>query len=624
MIGLDIILFNMNDKKVSFNFLDIVKKLQILLGAIIILTVYCLLKIIHQTKNINTILLILVIVLLIPQLYQIYLKIKFNQTDINLLILIAIAIKFYYQNDLLVVINVLMMALYPLIEESIIYYLNYLVSKNKIIFNPVSFIKNRNNLIVEAPTIKASNKIMVYENEYIPVDGQIIDGQAKVLFNHQIYDVKENNRILQGAKIIKGTIALRALKDFSDSFEQKKNEQINLYNTSQSFYSRLLENNTITYSAIIVLVATVVYMITRNTEDLQRIILLSTPFYFLILAKVDLKPILINLANDNYIFKSMSKFERFIKTKTLIFNKNGVISSDHESIKNIHIINQRFSKNEIIALCEKAVDHQTNLYKTIDEYMKNQSIKKIKLKEVKIYPDIKLSIVNYKNYNLLIGSLNTIKKNTDFGHDQLQILSKIESPVLIITTKNDLIGFVEFDHQLLKEFKRSLKNFKSSIKNIVVLSSDHQKSINRLITKLGVKNILHDFNFQQKIDYLENISQLPTTLIDNTLKDNPIKSRVNVYINLNHHYQPTLAGSDLMIVDQNIDDLSQIYLKAKNHFTWFQYSYWTILFLNAILIVLSIKLNFSLLLSIIIQFIYFVLISLALVLYIKKLTSKAI
>jgi len=624
MIGLDIILFNMNDKKVSFNFLDIVKKLQILLGAIIILTVYCLLKIIHQTKNINTILLILVIVLLIPQLYQIYLKIKFNQTDINLLILIAIAIKFYYQNDLLVVINVLMMALYPLIEESIIYYLNYLVSKNKIIFNPVSFIKNRNNLIVEAPTIKASNKIMVYENEYIPVDGQIIDGQAKVLFNHQIYDVKENNRILQGAKIIKGTIALRALKDFSDSFEQKKNEQINLYNTSQSFYSRLLENNTITYSAIIVLVATVVYMITRNTEDLQRIILLSTPFYFLILAKVDLKPILINLANDNYIFKSMSKFERFIKTKTLIFNKNGVISSDHESIKNIHIINQRFSKNEIIALCEKAVDHQTNLYKTIDEYMKNQSIKKIKLKEVKIYPDIKLSIVNYKNYNLLIGSLNTIKKNTDFGHDQLQILSKIESPVLIITTKNDLIGFVEFDHQLLKEFKKSLKNFKSSIKNIVVLSSDHQKSINRLITKLGVKNILHDFNFQQKIDYLENISQLPTTLIDNTLKDNPIKSRVNVYINLNHHYQPTLAGSDLMIVDQNIDDLSQIYLKAKNHFTWFQYSYWTILFLNAILIVLSIKLNFSLLLSIIIQFIYFVLISLALVLYIKKLTSKAI
>jgi len=624
MIGLDIILFNMNDKKVSFNFLDIVKKLQILLGAIIILTVYCLLKIIHQTKNINTILLILVIVLLIPQLYQIYLKIKFNQTDINLLILIAIAIKFYYQNDLLVVINVLMMALYPLIEESIIYYLNYLVSKNKIIFNPVSFIKNRNNLIVEAPTIKASNKIMVYENEYIPVDGQIIDGQAKVLFNHQIYDVKENNRILQGAKIIKGTIALRALKDFSDSFEQKKNEQINLYNTSQSFYSRLLENNTITYSAIIVLVATVVYMITRNTEDLQRIILLSTPFYFLILAKVDLKPILINLANDNYIFKSMSKFERFIKTKTLIFNKNGVISSDHESIKNIHIINQRFSKNEIIALCEKAVDHQTNLYKTIDEYMKNQSIKKIKLKEVKIYPDIKLSIVNYKNYNLLIGSLNTIKKNTDFGHDQLQILSKIESPVLIITTKNDLIGFVEFDHQLLKEFKRSLKNFKSSIKNIVVLSSDHQKSINRLITKLGVKNILHDFNFQQKIDYLENISQLPTTLIDNTLKDNPIKSRVNVYINLNHHYQPTLAGSDLMIVNQNIDDLSQIYLKAKNHFTWFQYSYWTILFLNAILIVLSIKLNFSLLLSIIIQFIYFVLISLALVLYIKKLTSKAI
>jgi len=614
----------MIEKNLSLNFLDILKKIQILLGAIVILIVYSVLEIIHHTKNINTILIILVIALLIPQIYQIYLKIKFNQTDINILILIAIAIKFYYQNDLLVVINVLIMALYPLIEEGIISYLNNLSTKNEIIFDQVNLVKNRTNLAVDASTIKTSNKIMVSKNEYVPVDGQIIGGNAKILFNNQIYQVGENHRLLQGSMVIEGTITLKASRDFSDSYEQKKNKQIKLHINSQSFYSRLLENNTLTYSLIVVLTATVVYMITRNTQDLQRIILLSTPFYFLILSKIDLKPILVNLADNNYVFRSISKFEKFIKTKTLILNKNGVITSDHESIKDIHVVSKDFTKSDIIALCEKGVESQTNLYQTIDQYMQANSIKKLKLKEVQIYPDTKLSTINYKNNSLLIGSLNAIKNHTRLNNDQLQPVSNLDLPVLIIASKNHLIGYIEFNHQPLPEFKKSLKNFKSSIKNIVVLSSDHQKSINQTIKKLGIKNILHGFNFQQKIDYLENIDQLPTTLIDNSLKDNPIKSRVNVYINLNHSYQPTLVGSDLMLVNQNINDLSRIYIKAKNHFNFLRLAYLFIFLLNAALIALSIIFNFSLLLSIILQFVYFLLISLALVLYIKKLLPKTI
>jgi len=608
------------------NLSKILNKFGLLISSIIITIIYIVLEIIHQTKDLNTLLIILVVILIIPQIYKIYLKIKFNETDINILIFLAIAIKFYYQDDLLVIINIITMTAYPLLVDLTNNYLNHLYLNNQININEAHIIKGRNTIDIDVSKIQQQNKLIIYKDELLPVDGQIIKGSGKFLFNHTIYNLHEGDNVLQGAQVLDSDIIIKANQNFNESYQQNKLKYFNNNLNSQSYFSRLIENNTITYSLAIIALATFIYMTTRNRLDLQRTILLSTPFYFLILAKIDLKPLLSNLSNNNLIFKSIHKFEKFINTKTLILNKNGVVTDDHTKIETIKILKKDLNQSEIIALSCQAIHSDTKLYQTIKSYMTEKQIKPIKIKNIIFFKDIKLSQLNFNHKNYYFGSMQSIKslENLDIKNQQIQ---NINNSSLVIANEDEVIAYLEFSQNIKPGVREALTKFKKSIKDIIILTSDHKKSTELVAKKLDIKNFLTDFNYKEKIDYLENIAKRPVTMIDSTMKENPLKTRTEFYINIEQNSQLDNKQSDLVVFNNDINLIGDIYMQAKYYALYQKIIYWVILFVNLALIYLAIILHLSLLGSIIVQILYLMIIVITLIIfannyYHKKLFKK--
>lgn len=601
-------------------------KFDILIGSIIIVIIYSCLEILHKTTNLNTILFILVAILLIFQIYKIYLKIKFNETDINILIFIIFGIEFYYKNDLLIVINTILMAAYPLLVEVISSYLNTLYSKNQTNIQLAHAIRGRNNIDIAANSIQQQNKLIVFKNELVPVDGQIIKGSGKFLLNNNVYDLQTGNNVLQGAELLSDSVIIKANQNFFESYQQSKLNFFNNNLKSQSYFSRLIENNTISYSLVIIALSVLIYMLTRNKLDFQITILLSTPFYFLMLAKIDLKPLLFNLGNNNLIFKSIHKFEKFTNTKTLILNKNGVITDDHTSIETIKILKKDLNQSEIIALACLAIDPDTKLYQTIKSYMAKKQIKPIKVKNIIFFKDIKLSQLNFNHKNYYFGSIKSMKslENLDIKDRQIQNISHSS---LVVANEDEVIAYLEFSQNIKPGIKKALTKFQKSIKDIIVLTSDHKRSTELVAKKLNIKNFLSDFNYKEKIDYLENIAKRPVTMIDSTIKENPLKARTEFYINIEQNSRLNNKQSDLIIFNDDIKLISDIYIQAK-HFIFYQKTiYWIILLINLALIYLAITFHLSLLGSIIVQILYLTIITVCLIVfannyYHKKLFKK--
>lgn len=608
------------------NLSKIFYKFDILIGSIIIIIIYSCLEILHKTTDLNTILFILVAILLIFQIYKIYLKIKFNETDINILIFIIFGIEFYYKNDLLIVINTILMAAYPLLVEVISSYLNTLYSKNQTNIQLAHAIRGRNNIDITANSIQQQNKLIVFKNELVPVDGQIIKGSGKFLLNNNVYDLQTGNNVLQGAELLSDSVIIKANQNFFESYQQSKLNFFNNNLKSQSYFSRLIENNTISYSLVIIALSVLIYMLTRNKLDFQITILLSTPFYFLMLAKIDLKPLLFNLSNNNLIFKSIHKFEKFTNTKTLILNKNGVITEDHTSIETIKILKKDLNQSEIIALACLAIDPDTKLYQTIKSYMAKKQIKPIKVKNIIFFKDIKLSQLNFNHKNYYFGSIKSMKslENLDIKDQQIKNISHSS---LVVANEDEVIAYLEFSQNIKPGIKKALTKFQKSIKDIIVLTSDHKRSTELVAKKLNIKNFLSDFNYKEKIDYLENIAKRPVTMIDSTIKENPLKARTEFYINIEQNSRLNNKQSDLIIFNDDIKLISDIYIQAK-HFIFYQKTiYWIILLINLALIYLAITFHFSLLGSIIVQILYLTIITVCLIVfannyYHKKLFKK--
>ncbi len=608
------------------NLSKIFYKFDILIGSIIIVIIYSCLEILHKTTDLNTILFILVAILLIFQIYKIYLKIKFNETDINILIFIIFGIEFYYKNDLLIVINTILMAAYPLLVEVISSYLNTLYSKNQTNIQLAHAIRGRNNIDITANSIQQQNKLIVFKNELVPVDGQIIKGSGKFLLNNNVYDLQTGNNVLQGAELLSDSVIIKANQNFFESYQQSKLNFFNNNLKSQSYFSRLIENNTISYSLVIIALSVLIYMLTRNKLDFQITILLSTPFYFLMLAKIDLKPLLFNLSNNNLIFKSIHKFEKFTNTKTLILNKNGVITEDHTSIETIKILKKDLNQSEILALACLAIHPDTKLYQTIKSYMTEKQIKPIKVKNIIFFKDIKLSQLNFNHKNYYFGSIKSMKslENLDIKDQQIKNISHSS---LVVANEDEVIAYLEFSQNIKPGIKKALTKFQKSIKDIIVLTSDHKRSTELVAKKLNIKNFLSDFNYKEKIDYLENIAKRPVTMIDSTIKENPLKARTEFYINIEQNSRLNNKQSDLIIFNDDIKLISDIYIQAK-HFIFYQKTiYWIILLINLALIYLAITFHFSLLGSIIVQILYLTIITVCLIVfannyYHKKLFKK--
>ncbi len=603
------------------NLSKILSKFGILIGSLIILLTYICLEILHKTTALNITLIILVALLLIPQIYNIYLKIKFNETDINILIFLAIIVEFYYQNDLLVVINIILMATYPLLVDFMNNYLNDLYLKNQINIESAHLIKGRNHHDIPAINIQKQNKLIVFKNELIPIDGQIIKGSGKFLFNNTTYQLEVGDQVLQSAKLLNNTVIIKANLNFLESYQQNKLKIFNNTLKSQSYFSRFIENNTITYTLTIIALSVFIYMITQNRLDFQRTILLSTPFYFLILAKLDFKPLLFNLSDNNLIFKSIHKFEKFIYTKTLILNKNGVITDDHQKIKTIKILKKDLDQSQIIALAHQAIDPETKLYQTIKSYMAENNIKPIKLKNIIFFKDIKLTQLNFNQKNYYFGSIKSMK-NLNNLKIKAQQIQNINNSSLVIANDNEVIAYLEFYQNIQPNVKKALKKFKKSIKNIIILTSDHKKSTETIAQKLNIKNFLADFNYREKIDYLENIAKRPVTLIDSTIKDNPLKTRAEFYINLEQNSLANIKQSDLIIFNNDLNLVSDVYIKAKYFVLCQKIIYWLILLINLSLIYLAIVFNLSLLTSMIIQIIYLIIILSFLIVFTNRFYYK--
>lgn len=186
--------------------------------------------------------------------------------------------------------------------------------------------------------IVKGDRLLIRNNELIPVDGVLINGDATIDYSFvtgESVAVEKNSgdKIFAGGKQLNGIIEMEVLKSVSQSYLTQlwSNDVFNQENTSK--FKSLTDNISKRFTVFVLSIATVAtlfWLFTDASKALNvftAVLIIACPCAIALAAPFTLGNLLRILGKKKFYLKNASIIEKMAKIDTIIFDKTGTLTS---------------------------------------------------------------------------------------------------------------------------------------------------------------------------------------------------------------------------------------------------------------------------------------------------------
>ncbi len=570
------------------------------------------------------------IFILVPLIINYYQKIKFNELDINFLLFLAILISFFNSYYNLTILLLFFISIYPLNEKLLLAYLknDFNDSRDNNPEQYIDVIKKRKTIKTLIGDVKVGDKIVLSERSYIPFDVILLSDQATIesidpiTSKHHKTNIFKNSEILAGSKTISEQIEVKVIAISSGILTRRITSLKRSAISSQNKTSRKIISSLITYHLAVLSLAILLFSYNKNLADLIKILVIASPYLLIISSKSIYIPIINSLYDSGVLVKSSRSIELLAKTKTIIFGKNGVLTSSNKNLETIYNFSDK-SDDEILILASSMLQSDDN--PTSQALLESSRRRKLKLVKIKHIEKSEFeSSAKLKNDTVKIG-LESIIKNQEIEIPKQYKKIRLASSALYLIINDKLSAVITFKEEIPKNNFSAIDFLKSKVKNLIVMSSDNESAIKAVSEKLNIASFFSNQTVKDKLKLIGNQKQKPITLVSSHLSEKSIYARANCIVELSREIEGSLEHHpDFIIPPSNLSPLIWSFRLSKLAQNSLKGLVILALVMNLILIYISIKLNFNLILSSVMQVVEINLFVLIIIAYSLAVEKKSI
>ena len=413
---------------------------------------------------------------------------------------------------------------------------------------------------IQVYDIKKGDRILIRNEELIPMDGILIKGKAKIDYSFvtgesQTVSKKSGEKLFAGGKQTSGIIELEALKSVeqsyltqlwsNDVFNKKKEDGFTTITNSIS------KHFTIAILAI-AFTATTFWLFTDPSKAINvftAVLIIACPCAIALSAPFTFGNLLRIFGKLKFYIKNASVIEQLAEINTVIFDKTGTITSNKKSTAEYDGETLTDIENLVLKNSLRGSNHP--LSRTLYDILKTNNI--ITLDNFKEHIGEGIE-TKHEGVNLKIGSANFV------GNTSI-------TPVLNTTvhiSNNDLYrGKFTFHNSYRKGVSKLFNQLKNPF-DLVILSGDNEGELENLKKLLPTKTKLI-FN-QKPEDKLEFIKYHQTegakvVMIGDGLNDAGALAQSNVGIALSEDVNVFSPACDAILDASKLNQLYH-YIKA--------------------------------------------------------------
>lgn len=414
---------------------------------------------------------------------------------------------------------------------------------------------------VDVDEVEEGDLLLVKTGAKVPVDGHVLSGEghineASITGESLPVTKKVGSDVFAGSILENGTLQIQADKVGEDTTFGKIIELVEEAQDSKSEAERLIDRFAKYYTPIVLLLAIVVWIITRNLELAITILVLGCPGALVIGVPVSNVSGIGNGARHGILLKGSEVINRFSQVDTMVFDKTGTLTVGNPEVADRHFYGQQSEEKNLrnyLGSLEAESDHP--LAKAVLNYL--GTFEKLPVSATKVIKGGGVT-ATIEGQSVAIGNLSLMKQ------------AGVSLPAAIIEDArafeakgNSLVAIaVESELQLLlgirdqlrpgvKEVLQQLKNL--GVKNLVLLSGDNQGTVDLVAQELGLTEAHGNMLPEDKSAYIEKLQTQGQTVafVGDGVNDSPSLALADIGIAMGNGTDVAIETSDVVLMNSD-------------------------------------------------------------------------
>ncbi len=340
--------------------------------------------------------------------------------------------------------------------------------------------------------VDIGDNLRVLTGAKVPVDGRVLTGEghvneASITGEAVPVGKHEGDSVYAGTILDNGTLHIVADRVGEDTTFGRIIELVEEAQDAKSEAERFIDRFAKWYTPAVLVLALVVWLVTRNIELAITILVLGCPGALVIGVPVSNVAGIGNGARHGVLLKGSEVIHDFSRVDTMVFDKTGTLTIGRPKVAEVkHYHEEQDETRALIYSVERQSDHP--LARAIVEH----------LSDITPYPVEKTDVVKgggivaqVNGQRVAVGNLALMQQEgvviSESAMEDITAMEKAGQSIVMTSVEGQLRALVGIRDQLRPKVKEDLQRLKRmGVKHLVLLSGDNQGTVDLVASELGL------------------------------------------------------------------------------------------------------------------------------------------
>lgn len=420
---------------------------------------------------------------------------------------------------------------------------------------------------VEIEEVEAGDVLVIKTGARVPVDGKITEGsgflnEASVTGESSLSSKTLGDQVFAGTILENGTLKVTAEKVGEDTTFGKIIELVEEAQDSKSSAERFIDQFAKFYTPIVLLLALIVGLVTRDIRLAITILVLGCPGALVIGVPVSNVAGIGNGAKHGILIKGSEVTTLFSKIDTFVFDKTGTLTKGKPEVSQLKSYRGDASHTlRLLASVERESDHP--LGQAILNYAKETNYAKVEQTQVIRGQGLEAIVAGQTvlvgNQQLLDAKQVTLDDTVLFDLKKLQAAG---NSTILVAIDGQLTTLIGIKDQVRSEAKQALQALRASgAKRLIMLSGDNQATASQVGEELALDEIHGNLLPEDKAAFIKQLKAEghKVAFVGDGINDSPSIALADVGIAMGSGTDVAVETSDVVLMKSGLNELAHAY-----------------------------------------------------------------
>jgi Cd2+/Zn2+-exporting ATPase len=406
---------------------------------------------------------------------------------------------------------------------------------------------------VEVPVseIKAGDVVIVKPGGMIPVDGEIISGnatvnQSSVTGEPLPVEMQLGDEVLSGSIVELGAVQIRTRVVGAESTYGRIIVMVKEAEEHQAPIVRLADRFAGYYIPVILVLGLVVYYFTRDPLRMASVFIISCPCALTLATPMAVAASIGNGARKGILIRNGASLQKLSDINTVILDKTGTLTLGRPEISEVKGFNGT-SDHIVLALAAGAERHSEHpVARAVIKKAAELGVQSVECSEVETHPGMGIC-VTHDETRVTVGSEKLLRQQGIIVTDEAAAyLSKqhTNQSTILVAKNLKLLGALTVSDVLRENVREVIADTRrSGASRIVILTGDKREVADEVGAKVGVDEVVADLLPSEKVAHVKRLMEGGgrVMMVGDGINDAPSLATADVGVAMG------LSGTDIAI-----------------------------------------------------------------------------